>query len=225
MLLTGACSAHDRVLLRRVCPLLSAHSTQNHSGCRRYFITEQELAFLERSDNPSGLLTLAKIQGAAGQYAAAVDTLRKGLAPAKKDGSSLLSLLYNRLARATMIAGPWQVSEVEALLQQAREAQNVCRSWLPKRMWTLLRAERKSMAILLEKYTQPGMQDRIPPSSANAAIKTAMYQAKSRHTCVGCKGMFEKMFSCSRCKDVRYCSATCQRAHWREHKTTCQAPV
>lgn len=28
---------------------------------------------------------------------------------------------------------------------------------------------------------------------------------------------------CGRCQSVRYCNATCQRAHWAEHKKVCQA--
>ncbi|KJA13054.1 hypothetical protein HYPSUDRAFT_599031 [Hypholoma sublateritium FD-334 SS-4] len=29
------------------------------------------------------------------------------------------------------------------------------------------------------------------------------------------------LLTCAQCKEVRYCSRTCQRAQWKEHKTSC----
>ena len=34
-----------------------------------------------------------------------------------------------------------------------------------------------------------------------------------------------KMFSCSRCGLVNYCSVECQKAHWKEHKEVCSRAV
>lgn len=41
--------------------------------------------------------------------------------------------------------------------------------------------------------------------------------------CIVC-GATEKLRSCSRCKQVRYCGKEHQLAHWKEHKATC-APL
>lgn len=46
--------------------------------------------------------------------------------------------------------------------------------------------------------------------------------------CDGCGLIYGKLKKCARCEQVHYCAAECQRAHWKEHKSTCashQAPV
>lgn len=47
------------------------------------------------------------------------------------------------------------------------------------------------------------------------------------HQCAGCGAVAgrDKEFSkCSRCKAVRYCSSSCQKAHWKSHKADCLDP-
>ena len=41
--------------------------------------------------------------------------------------------------------------------------------------------------------------------------------------CNVCRALAKKVFVCSRCMDVGYCSAECQRAGWHEHKSYCNA--
>mmetsp|Transcript_22573 Transcript_22573/g.33141 ORF Transcript_22573/g.33141 Transcript_22573/m.33141 type:complete len:235 (+) Transcript_22573:89-793(+) len=40
--------------------------------------------------------------------------------------------------------------------------------------------------------------------------------------CINCKKVVKKNLVCSRCKNISYCSSTCQREHWKEHKKMCQ---
>eukprot|EP00286_Rhodomonas_abbreviata_P018663 CAMPEP_0181298068 /NCGR_PEP_ID=MMETSP1101-20121128/5585_1 /TAXON_ID=46948 /ORGANISM="Rhodomonas abbreviata, Strain Caron Lab Isolate" /LENGTH=579 /DNA_ID=CAMNT_0023403065 /DNA_START=66 /DNA_END=1805 /DNA_ORIENTATION=+ len=39
--------------------------------------------------------------------------------------------------------------------------------------------------------------------------------------CSACYGFKSKTSLCSRCKAVRYCSGACQKADWRQHKSSC----
>jgi tetratricopeptide (TPR) repeat protein len=51
-------------------------------------------------------------------------------------------------------------------------------------------------------------------------------QERVRSECAFCRKLpsSDKDFrKCSRCKKVRYCSPTCQRSHWTQHKPNCQA--
>jgi len=46
----------------------------------------------------------------------------------------------------------------------------------------------------------------------------------SNYTCSGCKklSLDVEYKVCSRCKETRYCSTTCQKADWNEHRPVCQ---
>ena len=49
-----------------------------------------------------------------------------------------------------------------------------------------------------------------------------------RRVCAACgKGYLQisGLKECARCKKVCYCDASCQRAHWKEHKKQCRAPA
>ena len=49
-----------------------------------------------------------------------------------------------------------------------------------------------------------------------------------RRVCAACgKGYLQisGLKECARCKKACYCDASCQRAHWKEHKKQCRAPV
>lgn len=39
--------------------------------------------------------------------------------------------------------------------------------------------------------------------------------------CIGCATLSSKLLKCSACKQVFYCSKTCQVMAWKEHKTVC----
>ena len=40
--------------------------------------------------------------------------------------------------------------------------------------------------------------------------------------CAHCRGPgLPKLFVCGRCKQIKYCSQTCQKAHWKTHKLLC----
>lgn len=40
-----------------------------------------------------------------------------------------------------------------------------------------------------------------------------------------CRARNVRTKHCSRCREVRYCSAECQREHWPAHKATCHPPT
>lgn len=46
-------------------------------------------------------------------------------------------------------------------------------------------------------------------------------QSNSVMLCDTCGKEFKKLKSCGRCKLVYYCSVSCQRADWPDHKTQC----
>ncbi|KAJ9528159.1 hypothetical protein QJQ45_005795 [Haematococcus lacustris] len=43
--------------------------------------------------------------------------------------------------------------------------------------------------------------------------------------CAQCGAGNVKLFRCSRCREVTYCSPTCQKKHWKAHKAACHAPA
>ena len=52
-------------------------------------------------------------------------------------------------------------------------------------------------------------------------VKPVSEEAK-RRCCTVCKeGGKPKLFTCTQCKRVTYCSVVCQKADWKEHKTRC----
>ncbi|KAJ9528228.1 hypothetical protein QJQ45_014207, partial [Haematococcus lacustris] len=43
--------------------------------------------------------------------------------------------------------------------------------------------------------------------------------------CAQCGAGNVKLFRCSRCREVTYCSPACQKKHWKAHKAACHAPA
>lgn len=55
---------------------------------------------------------------------------------------------------------------------------------------------------------------------ASASVSLCLFSAGP--SCGAC-GSTSASMKCGRCKAVCYCNATCQRAHWKAHKTVCHA--
>jgi hypothetical protein len=55
-------------------------------------------------------------------------------------------------------------------------------------------------------------------------LQSADSQAKACAACGSSSGSSGgALKQCSRCKEVKYCSALCQKTHWRQHKAYCKA--
>ena len=52
------------------------------------------------------------------------------------------------------------------------------------------------------------------------AEKKQVQPTKSK--CTGCDKIGEDFKVCSACKLAKYCTSSCQRSHWPEHKSTCK---
>eukprot|EP00485_Elphidium_margaritaceum_P008137 CAMPEP_0202693664 /NCGR_PEP_ID=MMETSP1385-20130828/7710_1 /ASSEMBLY_ACC=CAM_ASM_000861 /TAXON_ID=933848 /ORGANISM="Elphidium margaritaceum" /LENGTH=343 /DNA_ID=CAMNT_0049349373 /DNA_START=14 /DNA_END=1045 /DNA_ORIENTATION=+ len=64
------------------------------------------------------------------------------------------------------------------------------------------------------------------PSRLNTMVKLVekmkLSSSDESRICGYCGKTKEKMLRCSKCKAVYYCSAMCQRPHWKQHKKTCK---
>ncbi|KAL6761559.1 hypothetical protein V8C86DRAFT_2531662, partial [Haematococcus lacustris] len=49
--------------------------------------------------------------------------------------------------------------------------------------------------------------------------------SESAQCCAQCGAGNVKLFRCSRCREVTYCSPACQKKHWKAHKAACHAPA
>lgn len=64
--------------------------------------------------------------------------------------------------------------------------------------------------------------------TAKAALAAAMGKAKQQqptiqNVCSATLCSANATLRCSRCKQQYYCSAKCQKTHWKEHKAQCKA--
>lgn len=51
-------------------------------------------------------------------------------------------------------------------------------------------------------------------------------QVEENKTCHFCLMQGQQLLICSRCRTVRYCSRSCQKAHWKEvHRQECHSPI
>ena len=47
--------------------------------------------------------------------------------------------------------------------------------------------------------------------------------SRDDQTCANCRGPGKpKLLLCAACKNIRYCSPSCQKADWKDHKTSCK---
>jgi hypothetical protein len=70
--------------------------------------------------------------------------------------------------------------------------------------------------------------ENTPSETARAALAAAMGKAQRKqptiqNVCSATMCSANATLRCSRCKQQYYCSAKCQKAHWKEHKPTCKA--
>eukprot|EP00066_Takifugu_rubripes_P005502 XP_003969594.1 PREDICTED: histone-lysine N-methyltransferase SMYD3 [Takifugu rubripes] len=87
------------------------------------------------------------------------------------------------------------------------------------------------MAPKLERFVSPGKGNglratvRIEEGELVYVTEPLAYcvsQKQSRNVCHQCFTRHETLLRCSQCKMARYCSATCQRRAWSDHKRECK---
>jgi len=83
------------------------------------------------------------------------------------------------------------------------------------RMHLLLRG-RSKRDVSLDGSTARVLQ-KLPPVSVSTEVCAFCEESPQRAALT--------LSRCGRCKQVTYCSAGCQKAHWPQHKKTCQAQV
>ena len=52
--------------------------------------------------------------------------------------------------------------------------------------------------------------------------KKQVVVSPTKSKCTGCDKIGEDFKVCSACKLAKYCTSSCQHAHWPEHKSTCK---
>ena len=82
------------------------------------------------------------------------------------------------------------------------------------------------MALLLVRRgaaTRVGdIRGRAPlDAAARGGIQVALLAEAARNKRCAVCGTGGKLKTCSRCKDMSYCSASRQRAHWPKHRSSC----
>jgi hypothetical protein len=67
-----------------------------------------------------------------------------------------------------------------------------------------------------------GFMSRAATMVQKAAMKKGRKMTKvTNRKCVGCVKLTDGNLACSRCKST-YCSESCQKSHWKEHKKSCK---
>lgn len=90
---------------------------------------------------------------------------------------------------------------------------------------------------VLPRLAKPGGRLTTSVSQLNVVVSTAGGASKMKYVagrqepsaaaghCGGCAARGEHFKFCAACRAVSYCSAECQKAHWKEHKAACRAAV
>ena len=75
--------------------------------------------------------------------------------------------------------------------------------------------------------TRAPRQRRHPPKSSPGSKKHQPVKWVDLFTCFLCgkEGRSPPLRRCSQCEIAYYCSKTCQRGHWKQHKAACIAAV
>lgn len=77
----------------------------------------------------------------------------------------------------------------------------------------------KSMAMT----SGSGLVSRVAVMVGKVAMKQGRKATKIiSEKCIGCGKLTEEILECSVCRS-KYCSKSCQKQHWKVHKTTCKA--
>lgn len=61
----------------------------------------------------------------------------------------------------------------------------------------------------------------VKAARVTTGIHEGSFFSNMFRVCASCQQGSSRMFRCSKCKCVVYCSSKCQKAHWPTHKTTC----
>ena len=85
-----------------------------------------------------------------------------------------------------------------------------------RRIWKGMRRKHKLLFMLRRVYSRP------EPIEINFEYFEWTPDADSFvGACAFCAALMKKRLICSRCKDVAYCSRTCQKKDWANHKAKC----
>ena len=60
-----------------------------------------------------------------------------------------------------------------------------------------------------------------PPQSTKNNTNKSKNTTVAFYKCAGCDNLGADFKVCSKCKMAKYCSASCQKEHWPEHKKAC----
>ena len=88
---------------------------------------------------------------------------------------------------------------------------------VPATAWKVLREAAASAMKGLEEAVASDMRGQEAAEAASAYALVV-----EERPCGQCGGQHEELLVCSGCMRIKYCSAECQRAHWRQHKTGCK---
>ena len=83
---------------------------------------------------------------------------------------------------------------------------------------SVLAGRHEAEQVLRELERTASTRRPAPPAEPSASAGGGTASACA--SCGGCSGAALKR--CARCHSVKYCSATCQRAHWTVHKASCR---
>ena len=117
----------------------------------------------------------------------------------------------------------WQHGDDCEHLTAVRTGQDIwCRCGLGEAQETVPMAKKYD----LHKHMKLVALAPIYPLSSSSTLEEdfssmSIVQEPEADECAACKSRERKLLVCSRCKATKYCSANCQKAHWKVHKKAC----